>query len=240
MAEYKRVLLKISGESLKGNQDHDIVESKALRELATTIKNIHEQGVEIGIVVGGGNIFRGRVSQDFGLERINADYMGMTATIINALVLKNIFTVLGIESEAMSCLSMPSVLEDYDALKANKLLEEGKVVIFGGGTGKPLLSTDTAAALRARDIHADVILAGKSGVDGIYDKDPKTHKDAKFLEHVTYKEYYDLHLEALDIEAIKICEANNIEIRVFNSNDFENMNRVVNGSTIGSYIRKEK
>ena len=240
MAKYKRVLLKISGEALKGDQDSDIVESKTLKALAQTIKAIHDEGVEVGIVCGGGNIFRGRVAQDFGLERINADYMGMTATIINALVLKNIFTVLGIDSEAMSALSMSEVLLDYDPKKANELLSAGKVVIFGGGTGKPLLSTDTAAALRARDIKAEVILAGKSGVDGVYDSDPNTNKKAKFLSHLSYQDYYSLKLEALDVEAIKICEANNIAIRVFNTNDFENFIRVVNGDTIGTYIGKEK
>ncbi len=240
MAEYKRVLLKLSGEALKGDKTDDILDSQVLHEFATVIKKVHNQGVAMGIVVGGGNIWRGKVSKDFGLDRANADYMGMTATIINALVLKDVLQIAGVKAMAMSALEMPGVIEKCDATRANKLLDEGYVIIFGGGTGKPFLSTDTAAAMRAEEIKAEVLLSGKNGVDGYYSDDPDTNPQAEFYKHLSYQEIIDKNLQLMDIQSIKICQNNDIKIHVFNINDLNNIDRVINGSTIGTYIGKEK
>ncbi|MGI6377985.1 UMP kinase [bacterium] len=237
---YQRVLLKISGAALKGSQDNDILDSKILKKLALTIKKIHQQGVDLGIVIGGGNIWRGRVAKDFGLDRESADYMGMTATIINSLVLKDVLKSVGVPAEALSALPIKGVIEKYSAAKANRLIDERHVVIFGGGTGKPFLSTDTAAAMRARDIKAEIILAGKDGVEGVYDSDPDTNPKARFLAKLSYDEFLDRELKALDLEAIALCKKHQIPIRVFNVNNLENIVKVVNGSTMGSYIGKEK
>lgn len=240
MVAYKKVLLKISGEALKGEQDCDIFESETLKKMALMIKKIYDQGVDVGIVIGAGNIWRGRVAKDFDLDRINADYMGMVATIINALVLKDVLKRDGLDCLALSALGIDGVIDAYDEKKAKEAFDNHRVVIFGGGTGKPLLSTDTAAALRAKEIGAEIILAAKNGVDGVYDSDPLVNKNAKFLKHVTYEDYFRLNLKALDAEAIKICEENEIIVQVFNGNDLENVNRVINGFDIGTKIGKEK
>lgn len=239
MPEYKRVLLKLSGEALKGGHE-DILDNKVLYDFAKVMKQVVDLNVQVGIVVGGGNIWRGRVASEFGLDRANADYMGMTATIINALVLKDILNVSGIKAEATTCLDMPGIIQSYDVDKANKLLDEGYVVIFGGGTGKPFLSTDTAAAMRAKDIHADALLSGKNGVDGYYSGNPDTDPNAKFYPFISYEDIIKQDLQAMDIPAIKICQENDIKIRVFNINDLENILKVIQGSTMGTYIGKEK
>lgn len=238
--KYQRILLKISGEALKGDQQEDILESKYLRKVGEMIKQIYSKDIDIGIVIGGGNIWRGRVAKDFGLDRANADYMGMTATIINTLVLNDILNILGVPCACLSALEIPGVIKKYSVEEANKLLSERKVVIFGGGTGHPFLSTDTAAAMRASEIKADVLLAGKNGAEGFYDSDPNINPNAKFFSKLTYQEIIDMNLQAMDIESIKICKENNTLIRVFNMNNLDNVIKVVDGDNMGTTIGKEK
>lgn len=239
MGSYKRVLLKLSGEALKGKVSDDIFDKDMLKELVEIIKDIVNSGVELGIVVGGGNIFRGRVCQEFNLERIEADYMGMTATNINGMMLEDILNVSNINAVCFSELPVAKCMKKYCKCAASKALKEGKVVIFAGGTGKPLFSTDTAAALKANDIKAEVILAGKHGTDGVYSDDPSKNKNAVKFDTISYDEFIDKNLTVLDVASIKICKEHDIQVKVFNMDDLKNITKVVNGEDIGTTIRKE-
>lgn len=239
MSKYKRVLLKLSGEALKGTSKEDILEKETLAKLASIIKDLVNEGVELGIVVGGGNIFRGRIASDFNLERKNADYMGMVATIINALVVENILNVSGVKAKALSPLPINTIIEEYKQEVANKYLSEGYVVIYGGGRGLPFFTTDTTAALRANETGCEIILAGKHGADGVYSDDPNKNENAVKYETVSFDEFLDKKLQAMDLDAIRICKENNISIRVFNMDDLDNIKKVVDGEPIGSLIRKD-
>lgn len=236
--KYTRILLKLSGEALKEN-DTDLFSVDLIKKLGDTLKELTNKGVKIGIVVGGGNIFRGRVSEQFNLDRVLSDKMGMLATNINGLLLNNVFNQNGIDCALMSAMPVPGVVEDIIVKEANTNLDEGKIVIFAGGTGKPYFSTDTAASLRAIDIKADVILACKNGIDGFYSDDPRNNPNAKFLPFLTYDEILEKKLNAMDLDSIKICKENNIEIRVFNMNDLNNIIKVCEGDNIGTRIGKE-
>ncbi len=238
MLPYKKILLKLSGEALKVN-DSDIFDVDVLNKLSLIVKKIVDEGIKVGIVVGGGNIMRGRNSNKLGLERVNLDYIGMLATNINALLLQNVFTKNGIEVETFSALPVKDTIEEIDVKKANIALDNNKVVIFGGGTGKPFVSTDTAASLRAKEINADVILAGKHGVDGVYNDDPNVNKEAFMYKEVSYDEIIKNSIKALDIEAIKICKENNTIIRVFNMDDLDNILKVLEDTNMGTTIRKD-
>lgn len=237
--KYSRVLLKLSGEALADKAHGDIFDAANLRVVANAIKSIYEKGVQISIVVGGGNIWRGKLAQTIGVERSTADYMGMLGTIINALAVQSALEQVGIESRVMSAIDARQVAEPYIRRRAIRHLEKGRVVIFGGGTGNPYFTTDTTAALRANDVGCDAILMAKNGVDGVFSADPRTDKDAKFISHLTYKEMLEKDLKVMDRTAISLCMDSNMELRVFNMNDPENLVRIIDGQDIGTTIKGE-
>lgn len=239
MAKYKRVLLKISGEALASGQDELILSNETLKTFALTVKKVHDLGVEVAIVCGAGNIWRGKIASSIGMERCNADYMGMLATMINALALQDVLEQVGLQTRVQSALEVNKVAEPYIRRKAVRHLEKGRVLIFAGGTGNPYFSTDTCAALRAAEINADVILMAKNGVDGVYDSDPRTNKDAKMYSSISYMDVISKNLQVMDNTAISLCMNTNMELVVFNMNDMNNIVRVVNGDNIGTIVRKD-
>lgn len=235
---YKTILFKVSGEALKGNRSvtWDI---DSLIQLSDVVKKILEKNIRVGIVVGGGNIFRGRDAEKLKIERVNSDYMGMVATDINGMMINNVFNSNGIKSYLYSEIPIDNVIEKFDKTEAIKKLDDGYVLIFSGGYGKPFYSTDTGAASKAIDINADVILSGKHGVDGVYDKDPGLNKDAKKFDFVTFDELINLDTKALDISSLKLCKQHNLTIRVFNMDRFENVLKALDDINYGTTIRKE-
>jgi uridylate kinase len=235
---YKRILLKMSGEALKGANEFGI-DPKTVKQVAEQIKLVHDLGIEIGIVCGGGNIFRGHIGQELGMDRAQADYMGMLATVMNGLAVQDALEALGVPTRVMSALSIDDVCEPYIRRRATRHLEKGRVCIFAGGTGMPYFSTDTAAALRATEIGAEVILMAKNGVAGVYSADPKVNKDAILYSQITYIDVIQQQLKVMDTTAVSLCMDNNIDIVVFNMSDTSNLIRVINGEKIGTTIRKE-
>lgn len=233
-AVYKRMLLKLSGEALMGDQEFGI-SAKAIKIYAEQIKEIHELGIELAIVIGGGNIFRGLSGSDQGVDRVTGDHMGMLATVINALALQNAVEQLGIQTRVQTALDMPKVAEPFIKRKAIRHLEKGRVVIFGAGTGNPYFTTDTAAALRAIEINADLI-AKATKVDGIYDKDPVKFSDAVRYEEVTYDEVLTKNLRVMDATAISLCRENSLPILVFNLLEEGNLKKVITGERIGTSV----
>ncbi len=209
---YKRVLLKLSGEALLGDQDYGI-DYKACQEIAQTIKEIRNKGIEIAIVIGGGNIFRGSHATQFGFERTPADHIGILATCINGLALHQVFHAIGVKTRVMSSRNFDDIIEPYNWSQAQSYLEDGVIVIFVGGTGNPYFTTDTAAALRASEMGAEVLLKATK-VDGVYDKDPTTHKNAKRFDCLSYEQVLSLDLKVMDAPAVAMCRDNHIEIRV--------------------------
>ena len=188
MAKYKRVLVKLSGEALAKKGKDEIFDATNLNQVALALKSIVDKGVQVSVVVGGGNIWRGKLAESIGVERSTADYMGMLGTIINALALQSALNQVGVDSRVMSAIEVRQVCEPYIKLRAIRHLEKGRIVIFGGGTGSPYFTTDTTAALRANDINCDAILMAKNGVDGVHTADPRTNKDAKFISNISYSE----------------------------------------------------
>lgn len=233
----QRVILKLSGEALANSNGTGICAQK-VKEVALEIKELLNEEIELGIIIGAGNIWRGRDAEENGMERASADYMGMLATILNSLALQNALEALDVETRVMSSLSTPSVAEPYIRRKALKHLEKKYVVIFGGGTGSPFFSTDTTAALRAAEIGADVILMAKNGVDGVYSADPRTNKDAVRFETLTYAEMLEKHLQVMDLTAATLCSENNIKIIVFDMNVKGNITKVIKDHSIGTIITK--
>lgn len=236
--KYKRVLLKLSGEALANKQDGEIFEATNLNNVAQAIKKMHERGVEVAVVVGGGNIWRGRLAQSIGVERSTADYMGMLGTIINSLALQSALENNGVDSRVLTAIEMRTVAEPYIRRRAIRHLEKGRVVIFGGGTGNPYFTTDTTASLRANDIGCDAILMAKNGVEGVYTDDPRNNKDAKFISEISYKDMIDMNLKVMDRTAISLCMDTNIELRVFNMDDPNNIIRILDGENVGTTIKK--
>lgn len=233
-AQYNRVLLKLSGEMLSGGQGFGI-EPQAIGHFADEVKAVKALGVEVAIVIGGGNIFRGLAGASKGMDRGHADYMGMLATVINALALQDALERRGVFTRVMSAIPMDKVAEPYIKRRAERHLEKDRVVIFGAGTGNPYFSTDTGAALRAAEIHADIILKGTK-VDGVYDKDPMKHDDAVKYEHLTYKDAIARELKVMDVTAISMCMENSLPIIVFDFNEKGNVARVVCGESIGTRV----
>ncbi len=232
----KRIIIKLSGEALS-NGAHQAIDPEKVRDIAKEIKAAYDLGdLEIGIIVGGGNIWRGKIAAEMGMERSSADYMGMIATILNALALQNAIEELGIETRTMTSLNIPQVAEPYIRRKAISNLEKGRVVIFGGGTGNPYFSTDTTSALRAAEIGAKLILMAKNGTDGVYDKDPRTNSDAVKYESLTHHEVLDKGLGVMDSTAAALCKDNDIEIVVFDMNVAGNIKKVAAGEKIGTRI----
>src|SRR6202789_2791172 len=213
---YKRILLKLSGESLMGDRQYGI-DNKQVLQYAHDIKNVHDQGIEIAVVVGGGNIFRGLSAEKSGMERAQADYMGMLATVINCMALQNALESIGLETRLQSAIKMEQICEPYIRRRAMHHLEVGKIVIFGAGTGNPYFTTDTAASLRAIEIQADVVLKG-TRVDGIYTADPEKDKKAKRYDKITFNEAYEKGLEIMDLTAFTLCKENKLPIIVFDIN----------------------
>lgn len=238
MKKYRRVLLKISGESLAGKKEDGILSVEMLNSYADVISKVVELGVEMGIVIGAGNIYRGKIGESIGIERTTGDYMGMIATVINSLALQNVLEARGVDTRVMTAIPMNAVAEPYIKRRAVRHLEKKRVVIFGGGTGNPFFSTDTAAALRANEIEAEVILMAKNGVDGVYSADPRKNKDAILYKHISFEDVLQQHLQVMDTTAVSLCMDNNIEIKVFNMTDTDNLIKVVNGEDIGTTISK--
>ena len=232
---YKRILLKMSGEALKGNTEFGI-DPKTVKEVAEQVKRVHDLGIEIGIVCGGGNIFRGQIGQELGMDRAQADYMGMLATVMNGLAVQDALEALGVPTRVMSPLNIDDVCEPYIRRRATRHLEKGRVCIFAGGTGMPYFSTDTAAALRATEIGAEVILMAKNGVRGVYNKDPRKYADAEFLETLTTEEIIEKDLKVMDLTSATLFKDNHMKIIVFNMNEDGNILRAAKGEKIGTLI----
>jgi len=237
MEPKKRIIIKLSGEALIGDDNDKVIDPLRVREIAYEIKEAYDLGnLEIGIIIGGGNIWRGKMASEMGFERSSADYMGMIATIMNALALQNALEELGIETRTMTSLNIPQVAEPYIRRKAISNLEKGRVVIFGGGTGNPYFSTDTTSALRAAEIGADVVLMAKNGTDGVYDKDPRTNKDAVKYTTLTHQEVLEKKLEVMDSTAAALCMDNGINIMVFDMNEHGNIKKAASGENVGTLI----
>ncbi len=232
--KYNRVLLKLSGEALMGKKDFGI-DHERLNEYAIQIKEVVDQGVQLGIVIGGGNIFRGIQGEEGGIERTQADYMGMLATMINSMALQSALEALGLETRLQSAITMKQIAEPFIKRKAVRHLEKGRVVIFGAGTGSPYFTTDSAASLRAIEIDADVILKG-TRVDGIYSADPEKDPKAVKYQNITFEEVFKKGIKVMDMTAFTLCKENNLPIIVFDMNTPGNLNKVILGQTIGTLV----
>lgn len=232
---YKRILLKLSGESLMGDKQYGI-DNKQVLQYAEDIKSVYDKGVEIAVVVGGGNIFRGLSAEKSGMDRAQADYMGMLATVINCMALQNALESVGAETRLQSAIKMEQICEPYIRRRAMHHLEMGKIVIFGAGTGNPYFTTDTAASLRAIEIKADVVLKG-TRVDGIYSADPEKDLTATRFEEITFQEVYDKGLNVMDMTAITLCQENKLPIIVFDMNKPGNFARIADGEHIGTLVK---
>tara|TARA_R110001583_G_scaffold83631_5_gene220736 strand:- start:23748 stop:24455 length:708 start_codon:yes stop_codon:yes gene_type:complete len=233
---YKRILLKLSGEALMGERQYGIDPAR-LAEYAQEIKKIVDKGIEVAIVIGGGNIFRGVAGASNGIDRVQADYMGMLATVINGLALQSALEDEQIKTRLLTAIKMEQVAEPFIKRRAVRHLEKGRVVIFGGGTGNPYFTTDTAAVLRAIEINADVILKG-TRVDGIYTSDPEKFKDAIKFESITYKDVMSKGLKVMDMTAFALSQENNLPIVVFDMNTKGNLEKVISGENIGTKVDK--
>lgn len=234
MAKYKRILLKLSGESLMGSKQYGIDEVR-LNEYAEQIKEIAEMGVQIGIVIGGGNIFRGLSGASKGFDRVKGDQMGMLATVINSLALSSALTALGVKAKVLTAIRMEPIGEFYNKWRAIELLEQGYIVIMSGGTGNPFFTTDTGSSLRGIEIEADVMLKG-TRVDGIYTADPEKDPTAVKFSDITYDEIYTRGLKVMDLTATTMCKENNLPIIVFNMDKNGNLKKVMDGEDIGTYV----
>jgi uridylate kinase len=232
--KYKRILLKLSGESLMGDQRFGIT-ADMLQHYAYQVKQLIEQGVEIAIVIGGGNIYRGIQAEKSGIERVQGDYMGMMATVINGMALQSALESAGVYTRLISAIEMKQIAEPYIRRRAVRHLEKGRVVIFVAGTGSPFFTTDSAAALRASEINADVILKA-TRVDGIYTADPEKNPDAKRFDNLSFAKVISLGLSVMDMTAFTLCQENNIPIIVFDINNHSNLLRIVNGERVGTLV----
>ena len=234
---YKRVLLKLSGEALSGKDK--FFDPEVLASLAKELKDIYENGVELAIVVGGGNFIRGKFADEMNMDRVQVDNMGMLATVINALAVQNALERAGVPTRVQTAIEMNKIAEPYIQRKAIRHLEKGRVVIFGAGTGSPFFSTDTTAALRASEIKAEVILMAKNGVDGVYSADPDLDPTAVKYDSLTYMDIIEQGLKVMDHTAVTMCMDNNIDLLVFNMNEMSNIKRAVLGEKIGTVVSKE-
>jgi len=234
-AAYSRILLKLSGEALMGAQSYG-TDPARVGAIAAAVRDVHALGVEIAIVVGGGNIFRGLSDSAKGMDRASADYAGMLATVLNALTVQDACEKLGVFTRVLSALEIQEVAEPYIRRRAIRHIEKGRVVIFAGGTGNPFFTTDTAAALRACEIGAETILMGKNGVEGVLDADPRIEPDARLIPEISHIEAIERGLRVMDTTALSLCMENDMPIRVFNVNDEANIVRVTRGMRIGTLV----
>jgi uridylate kinase len=232
---FKRILLKLSGEALMGDLDYG-TDPEVVRGLARQVKGIHDRGVEVAIVLGAGNIYRGVSAAAEDMDRATADYMGMLAIVLNALTLQDALEKLGVHTRVQSAITISEVAEPYIRRRAMRHLEKQRVVIFAAGTGNPFFTSDTAAALRALEIHAETILMAKNGVEGIYTADPKTDPDAEFIPEITAREALQRGLKVMDSTALSLCMDNHVPIRVFNIGDEANIDRIVSGERVGTLV----
>ncbi|GGF10817.1 uridylate kinase [Halobacillus andaensis] len=235
-ARYRRIVLKLSGEALSGENGFGI-EPRVIKSITKQVKEVAELGVEVAVVVGGGNIWRGKVGSEMGMDRANADYMGMLATVMNSLALQDSLENIGIPTRVQTSIEMRQVAEPYIRRKAIRHLEKKRVVIFAAGTGNPYFSTDTTAALRAAEIEADVILMAKNNVDGVYSDDPKINEDAKKYDKVSYLEVLNEGLGVMDSTASSLCMDNDIDLLVFSITEEGNIKKAVMGENIGTIVR---
>ena len=238
-AKYKRVLLKLSGESFSGGEPYGI-DAPTLTKVAKQIKHVMKMGVGVGIVVGGGNIWRGAKAEAEGMDRVTADYAGMLATVINALALQDALEREGVTTRTQSAIGIQQVAEPYIRRRAIRHLEKGRAVIFAGGTGNPYMTTDTASALRAIEIEAEVLLMTKNNVDGIYSADPLTDRNAKKFDRLTHLEALNMRLEVMDATALSLCLENKLPIIVFDLQAPQSIERAVRGEPIGTLVCSER
>jgi len=233
---FRRILLKLSGESLMGDLEYG-TDPKRLQEVAAEIKRVHDRGVEIAIVLGAGNIYRGIAGAAQGMDRATADYMGMLAIVLNALQLQDALEKLDVHTRVQSALDIREVAEPYIRRRAMRHLEKGRVVIFAAGTGNPFFTTDTAAALRASEIHAEAILMAKNGVEGVLTADPREDPDAQLIDEITHMEALERRLRVMDLTALTLCMENGIPLYVFNMDDERNIDRIVCGERVGTVVK---
>lgn len=233
--KYKRIVLKLSGESLMGSSKSGNIDPARLEQYCEEIKSVRSQGVELAIVIGGGNIFRGGQAEALGIDRVQGDYMGMLATVINAMALQSALERHGIYTRLMSGIKMEQVCEPFIRRRAIRHLEKGRLVIFGAGIGNPYFTTDSTASLRAVELQADVVLKG-TRVDGVYDKDPEKHSDAVKYNKLSFQEAYEKNLNIMDMTAFTLCMENKLPIIVFDMNQKGNLMKIVNGEAAGTLI----
>ena len=233
---YKRVLLKLSGEALSNGKDNPFYEEH-LQNVAIEVKQAVKAGVQVAIVVGGGNLYRGKIGVSLGMDRATGDYMGMLATVMNALAISNSLTKNDVDNVVMTSIEMKGLAEHFTASSAIKALSEGKVVIFGGGTGHPYFSTDTCSALRALETKCEVILMAKNGVDGVYDSDPRKNKNAVKYDEITYQEVIEKDLQVMDQTATSLCKDNSMPLIVFNMNEKGNIFKACCGQINGTLVK---
>jgi uridylate kinase len=234
----KRIVIKLSGEALANTQEKTILEALHLSTVAKAIKTIQSEGLEVAVVIGAGNIWRGKLAKSIGIESSTADYMGMLGTIINSLALQSALENEGVQCRVLSSIHVEQVAENYIRRRAIRHLEKGRVVIFAGGTGSPYFSTDTTASLRAMEIHADTIFMAKNGVSGVYDSDPKVNANAKLIKHLTFDEMLNKKLTVMDLTAVSLIKDSSIVIRVFDMKDTKNLLQVIKDHSIGTTIQK--
>lgn len=235
---YQRIILKLSGEAMKGDTPYGI-DPKTVKKIALEIKEVYALGVQVGIVVGAGNLWRGVIGEELGMDRAQADYMGMLGTIMNGLALQDALESIEVPSRVVSAVNVSEVAEPYIRRRAIRHLEKGRVTIFVGGTGSPYFSTDTAAGLRAAEIGASTILMAKNGTKGVYDKDPRKHDDAKLYQELTLQEVLEKNLLVMDSTAASICRDNKIDIVVFDMNEAGNIKKAVMQEKIGTMVKWE-
>jgi uridylate kinase len=232
---FKRVLIKLSGEALMGPLDYG-TDPETVNAIARQLKGVHDRGVEIAVVLGAGNIYRGLQHAAEGMDRATADYMGMLAIVLNALTLQDALEKLGVHTRVQSAITVSEVAEPYIRRRAMRHLEKGRVVIFAAGTGNPYFTSDTAAALRALEMHAEVLLMAKNGVEGVYTADPRTDPDAEFIPEITAREALQRDLRVMDANALALCMDNHLNIHVFNMADDASINRIVSGDRVGTLV----
>jgi uridylate kinase len=232
---FKRILLKLSGEALMGSLDYG-TDPERVAAVARQVSAVRDQGVEVAIVVGAGNIYRGMKGAADGMDRSTADYMGMLATVLNALPLQDALEKTGTNTRVQSALGISEVAEPYIRRRAMRHLEKGRVVIFAAGTGNPFFTTDTAAALRASEIHAEIILMAKNGVEGVYSADPAIDSTAQFIPQITHMEAIERRLRVMDSTALALCMENSMPINVFNMDDETNIARIISGTRVGTLV----
>jgi uridylate kinase len=232
---FQRILLKLSGEALMGSLEYG-TDPERVAAVASQIKQVHERGVEVAIVVGAGNIYRGMAGAAAGMDRATADYLGMLATILNALPLQDALEKIGVHTRVQSAITVAELAEPYIRRRAMRHLEKGRIVIFAAGTGNPFFTTDTAAALRAVEIHAEAILMAKNGVEGVYSADPRTDPAAEFIDEISHMEALQRQLRVMDSTALTLCMENRLPLYVFNMDDERNIDRIVSGERVGTLV----